>query len=190
MNRIITNSQIVLAFLLSTFSFCADVKAATYYLKTDKFDASPTDWSPWSTSNGTAILGVNDSNARSANNDFVMALNGGTSSDFVLIDKVFSVWTFAQGGPPPGVTPSMCTVWAYVRPLHNVTGALQLINANTWTYIGSQSFSLSTSTSYTLVRLDVVGPQCAADMDVRIGLSGNGGSQLIWVDDVTITWVY
>jgi hypothetical protein len=160
---------------------------------TDAFD-NFAEWSPW-TSSRCQTFSVRDASgvpriSRSASRMGAIDCNW-SSSEFGLIDKVFN---------DPGTrTPTSCKATVYVK---NGAGtpidfALQMINADDWTYIGSTSISFAVSippppATWTPVTVtNTYG--CSRSINVRIGITGSnivGSPTYVLLDDLKVEWFY
>lgn len=177
------------------------------YVRTDGFEGTAAaNWSPWNNSStGVISLGATSS-ARTGSKaglfSFAHSEPVGVGS-FLLIDKAFDVDTntsvvrtnrhgcAATAPQPPVGNPRYCSASVWIRPADlGATGALQLLDAATYTYVASQPFSFSGSASWIQV---VTAPSltCTRVMVVRIMLDRSKTSSTAMVaDDVRVDWNY
>ena len=175
-----------IAFGSATVAGQRDASAQKYVTGFDEFNADPTDWSPWH----SGVAGVTVKNyalAWSPGRAAMLYLNtGGTpGSDFALIDKIFTLHS-DHGGV------IMCEASAAIQaPIRAVSGAIQLIDADSWTYLSSTPFQHTGPSSDWHDEWTSFLGDCPRSLDVRIVLNRTATSATrVWVDDVYVEWYY
>lgn len=166
---------------------------------------SAANWSPWDASlTGDIFLGATSS-ARSGSKaalfSFAHSEPVGIGS-FLLIDKEVDVTNYASAVrtprfgcaheiPEPVGNPKYCSASIWIKPADlGATGALQILDAATYTYIASQPFSFSGSAAW----IQVTTPPsltCTRTVVARVMLDRTKASSTAMVaDDLRINWNY
>lgn len=177
------------------------------YIYTNGFEGtSAANWHPWNNSStGVISLGATSSartGSKAALFSFAHSEPVGIGS-FLLIDKEVNVEGFASvvrtprngcaavAPQPPVGQPRYCSASIWIRPSDlGATGALQLLDAATFTYIASKSFSFVGAGSWSQVVTDP-SLTCTRVMVVRVVLGREtSSSTAMVVDDLRVDWNY
>lgn len=177
------------------------------YSLVDGFEgAAAAQWSPWNASQtGTIRLGMTGS-ARTGSSAALFSYNRREPiGSGMLIDKTFNVLSattrtrFPRNGclnvvpwPPAGqLKHCAASVWVSAAAA-GASGALQLIDTASWTYLTSKSFSFVGATGWTKITTDLTSlGTCKRDVTVRIVLARDTAtSEAMAVDDVQVNWYY
>lgn len=180
-----------MALLASMAAGAKEAHAGSYSL-TDAFD-NFAEWSPWT--NGCAAFYVSDGKgvppiSRSPSKMGAISC-GWDPSQFGILDKVF-----VEPGPK---APKSCKASVYFKngSGNPVNFTLQMIDADSWTYIGSASYSFAVAIpapppTWQLVPVtNTYG--CSRNIDVRISITGSsilGAAPYVLLDDVKVEWFY
>lgn len=196
-----------LLFTLFTTSAKAQVvldSCYTYSLVDGFEGTSASQWSPWNASQtGVIRLGMTGS-SRTGSSAALFSYNRNEPiGSGMLIDKTFNVMSatsrtrFPRNGClhvvpwPPAGNIKHCSASAWVSAAAaGASGALQLIDTASWTYLTSKSFSFVGSPGWTKVTTDLTA-SCGRDITVRIVLARDRStSEAMAVDDVQVNWYY
>jgi len=196
--------------VLSLFARPASALPAwcTRYTAPDSFEV-PSQWGEWwnSLSAGFSLVGhlnITRSGSDAAYFQFGAAEN---ASSFLIVERIFDVYSdtntalnyrFPNRGcvnpsptyPSTSKQPLFCSVDVWVLAPNGATGALQIIDPDTWTYLGQQGFSLAPSSAWQDIQI-VNDLTCRSSMDVRIVMNWSSIRELYMLaDDVTVQWYY
>lgn len=175
------------------------------YSLVDGFEGvAASQWSPWNASQtGSIRLGMTGA-ARTGSSAALFSFNRNEPlGSALLIDKTFNVSKattkvrFPRNGClatppwPPAGNLVHCAASAWVASASaGASGALQLIDTASWTYLTSKSFSFVGASAWTNIVTDFTGA-CGRDLTVRIVLARDSvKSEAMVVDDVKINWYY
>ncbi len=176
------------------------------YSLTDGFEGSSASlWSPWNASSTGSIRLGTTASARSGSSAALMSFGSREPiGGFLVIDKLFNVDSttskrrLPRNGcltptwPPPASPPKYCMASAWLRPAGaGASGAVQIIDPDTWTYRTSQSFNVVGRPGWVQVVTPVSAQFCDRDVVVRVVLSRDSAtSEATVVDDVEVTWFF
>jgi len=144
----------------------------------DNFD-NPAEWNPWGSPKCHVTIDAFPSIAKSQPNvvTFSCVGPGITNSDFILIDKIFNA-AFSN--------PTSCEASVFLRSEGGGPKfALQMINADDWTYIGSESFSFGVAGQWAKVTVKNT-YACSRAINVRLGMQG--GTDRLFADNLQVRW--
>jgi hypothetical protein len=184
--KLLSRVLIALAVFAATTTVGSTSKASSDWFYADDFEPVPTKWTPWISPPGSGFLeqwpgaGI-DGGSHVYIGGFAQ---GGTTSDFALVDQVFTIPSYAPGGTPDG-----CELALAVLPLGGVTGAIQLIDPSTWSYVASTSFTYPPSS--TVWEYPVVGPYsggCPRSVDARIVINNTTKGEGVEFDGAGMSW--
>lgn len=159
-------------------------KAFSTWSVNDDFESNPTDWSPWISPRGWFFHQTGG--VPGSVYDFRAGFfAGGSTSDFGLIDKVFTI----PAGAPAGSS-TLCSLNVFIKPTNGLTGAVQMIDVSTWAYISSTPFSFAPSTTWRSVGTGLNMGGCPRSFNARIVVSSTTSAQSGEIDGVSAQWIF
>ncbi len=180
----------------------------TRYTAQDSFE-TPAQWGEWwnSLSGGYSFVGYTGASRSGSDSAYFQFGSTENTSSFLIVERVLSVYSDtntalnyrypSRGCVNPSPTypstskkPLFCSVDVWVQAPTGAAGAIQIIDPNSWTYLGQQGFNLLPNSAWQDIQI-VNDLTCESSMDVRIVMNWSASRGVyMFADDVTVEWYY